>query len=111
MARIIDHPILGPIKTVEDVSIYVDGEKMTVHKGEMIAAALIANGKEIFRYTNDRNEPRGLYCGIGRCTDCVMIVNGVPNVRTCVTPVEEGMVIETQHGIGHWGQEVGDDRD
>ncbi len=111
MSRIIDHPILGPLKTVEEVTIFVDGEKMTARDGEMIAAALIANGKEIFRYTNDRHEPRGLYCGIGRCTDCVMIVNGVPNVRTCVTPVEEDMIIETQQGIGHWGQEVGNDRD
>jgi NADH dehydrogenase/NADH:ubiquinone oxidoreductase subunit G len=32
-----------------------------------------------------------------------MIVNGIPNVRTCVTPVEEGMVIETQYGKGKWG--------
>jgi len=111
MSRIIDHPILGPLKTVEEVSIYVDGKKMTARNGEMIAAALIANGKEIFRYTNDRHEPRGLYCGIGRCTDCVMIVDGIPNVRTCVTPVEEGMIIETQQGIGHWGQEADNDRD
>ena len=68
----------------------------------MIAAALIANGVEVFRYTQRHHHPRGIYCGIGRCTDCVMIVNGIPNVRTCVTPVEEGMVIETQHGVGNW---------
>ena len=70
----------------------------------MIAAALMAHGKKTFRYTNRRSEPRSLFCGIGRCTDCVMVVNGVPNVRTCVTPVEAGMIIETQQGIGHWGQ-------
>ena len=105
MSRIIDHPILGSLTTVEEVTLFVDGEKIAACEGEMIAAALIASGKEIFRYTNERHEPRSLYCGIGRCTDCVMIVNGVPNVRTCVTPVEEGMIIETQQGIGHWEQE------
>lgn len=110
MARIIDHPILGPLKTVKEITIFVDGKEMKARDGEMIAAALIANGKKIFRYTNDRHEPRGLYCGIGRCTDCVMIVNGIPNVRTCVTPVEDGMVIETQQGIGHWGQETNNDK-
>ena len=40
-----------------------------------------------------------IFCAIGRCTDCVMIVNGVPNVRTCVTPLEEGMQIQTQYGV------------
>ncbi|MFA6785534.1 MAG: (2Fe-2S)-binding protein, partial [Sphaerochaeta sp.] len=49
-------------------------------------------------------EPRGIYCGIGRCTDCVMKVNGIPNIRTCITPVEEGMVIESQIGVGTWGR-------
>lgn len=111
MSRIIDHPILGPLKNAEAVTIYVDGEKITARNGEMIAAALIANGKEIFRYTNNHHEPRSLYCGIGRCTDCVMIVDGIPNVRTCVTPVKEGMIIETQIGIGRWGQEGKNDRD
>ncbi len=103
--RISDHPILGPIKEVEQVEITVDGKKIKAIRGEMIAAALAANNIRIHRYTSKRHEPRGVYCGIGQCTDCVMVVNGVPNVRTCVTPVEEGMVIETQHGIGERGQQ------
>lgn len=109
MKRIIEHPILGTLEVVKEVNISVDGEEVRAREGEMIAAALLAYGKNVFRYTSKRHEPRGIYCGIGRCTDCVMIVNGVPNVRTCVTPVEEGMIIETQQGIGHWGQGVGND--
>ncbi len=65
----------------------------------MIAAALLAGGIRVHRYTTRRREPRGIYCGIGQCTDCVMVVNGVPNVRTCITQVEEGMVIQTQRGL------------
>ncbi len=84
------------------VDIIVDGQVMQARKGEMIAAALMANGKNTFRKTVKREEPRGIYCGIGRCTDCVMTVNGIPNVRTCVTEVEEGMVIQTQIGSGEW---------
>lgn len=103
MERIVEHPILGPLESGRSVTITVDGEPLQACEGEMIAAALTAAGKKVFRYTDKRHEPRGIYCGIGRCTDCVMIVNGVPNVRTCVTPVEAGMIIETQRGIGHWG--------
>ena len=105
MLRIIDHPVLGPLEDTEMVQIMVDGEPLLARKGEMIAAALIATGKKYFRKTVKVHEPRGIYCGIGRCTDCVMTVNGIPNVRTCVTPVEEGMVIETQMVYGDWKQE------
>lgn len=43
--------------------------------------------------------PRGIFCAIGRCTDCVMIVDGQPNVRTCVTPLHAGMKVQTQYGV------------
>jgi predicted molibdopterin-dependent oxidoreductase YjgC len=105
MSRIIEHPVLGPLPEVEMVRITVDGEPVMARKGEMIAAALLATGKKYFRKTVKVHEPRGIYCGIGRCSDCIMTVNGIPNVRTCVTPVEEGMVIETQTGYGAWKQE------
>lgn len=104
--RILEHPILGPLKEAKTVTIIVDGEKIKAQEGEMIAAALIATGKQYFRKTIKTHEPREIYCGIGRCTDCVMTVNGIPNVRTCITQVEEGMVIETQIGYGKWKKEA-----
>lgn len=102
MNRIKRHPILGDSPTVGDVTIYVDGKPMTAHEGDMIAAALLANGVSTFRYTAHKHKPRGLFCGIGRCTDCVMVVDGIPNVRTCITPVRDGMQITTQQGAGEW---------
>lgn len=98
--RVNDHIILGKDTREKTVLINFDGKNIKAKKGEMIAAALIANGIKIHRYTVKRKEPRGVFCGIGQCTDCVMIVNSKPNVRTCITPVEEGMVIKTQHGVG-----------
>lgn len=98
--RVTEHIILGHDEINETVEIVVDGRKLKAKKGEKILAALLANGIIVNRYTVNRNEPRGLFCGIGQCTDCAMIVNGKPNVRTCVTPVKEGMIIETQHGLG-----------
>ena len=97
--RVDNHIILGKDERNEMVNIKVDGKTIQAKKGEMIIAALTANGIRINRYTVKNNQPRGIFCGIGQCTDCVMVVNGIPNVRTCVTPVKEGMVIETQHGV------------
>ncbi len=103
--RIMDHPILGAQDEVPVVEITVDGRSVQAREGEMIAAALMAAGIRIFHYSTHRKEPRGVFCAVGRCTDCVMIVDGVPNVRTCVTPVRAGMVVSTQQGLGHWGDE------
>ena len=77
-----------------------DGKKMTGHEGEPIAAALKAAGVMIHRYTTIRKEPRGVSCAIGRCTDCVMVVDGTPNVRTCVTALKAGMKVSVQRGTG-----------
>ena len=101
--RVTEHPVLGKEAEGKIVDIYVDGKKIKAKEGEMIAAALIANGIRINRYTVKRKEPRGIFCGIGQCTDCVMKVNGRLNVRTCITPVEAEMEIETQQGVGKRG--------
>jgi predicted molibdopterin-dependent oxidoreductase YjgC len=103
MGRITNHPILDKLEKGNEVKITVDGMELYVNEGEMLAAALIANDIKVFRYTKHQHEPRGIYCGIGRCTDCVMTVDGIPNIRTCITPVKAGMSVETQLGVGIWG--------
>jgi predicted molibdopterin-dependent oxidoreductase YjgC len=106
--RVEHHPILGELEKGTVVEIEVDGEPVPAIEGEPVAAALIAAGKSVFRYTQKRGEPRGVFCAIGRCTDCMMVVDGVLNVRTCVTPVRAGMKVETQHGLGQTGGRRGD---
>jgi predicted molibdopterin-dependent oxidoreductase YjgC len=105
--RVREHPVLDSLPERTVVQIIVDGRPLSAIEGEPILATLAAHGIRQCRTTTHRSEPRWFYCGIGRCTDCVMIVNGIPNVRTCVTPVEDGMRIETQQGAGHW--RMGDD--
>ena len=100
--RVLDHPILGPQSPGKMLNITVDGQKIKAREGEMIIAALLNAGIRINRFTSKYKEPRGIFCGIGQCTDCIMTVNGIPNVRTCVNPVKEEMVIETQYGRGEW---------
>ncbi len=101
--RVIKHPILSEDAPC-DVSIFVDGKEIPAKAGEPIAAALLASDIHIFRQTAKKGYPRGIFCGIGRCTDCVMTVDGQPNVRTCVTPVRAGMKVETQIGLGRWAE-------
>ena len=98
--RVEDHVILGKQEEAKMVTITVDGKEIEAREGENILACLLAAGIIVNRYTTKRNEPRGLFCGIGQCTDCAMVVDGKPNVRTCITPVKAGMVIETQKGGG-----------
>ena len=101
--RIVHHPILGNFRPPgKAVTIVYNGKKIAAYEGEMIATALMAAGVKTFRYTVKKREPRGIFCAIGRCTDCVMEVNGRLNVRTCMTLVEDGMKINTQHGLGVW---------
>ena len=99
MGRIKEHPILGEAPEKKKVTFRFDGKTMEGYEGEPIAAALKAEGVMVHRYTKKRHEPRGIFCAIGRCTDCVMIVDGKPNVRTCITPLKEGMTVQTQYGV------------
>lgn len=93
--RVTRHPILEfPVRKM--VTIIVNGEKINCYEGEPIAAALLASGIKVFRRSPRLHEPRGVFCAIGRCNDCIMKVDGVPGIRTCVTPVREGMIIESQ---------------
>ena len=91
--RVEKHPVLGDREVGKLVFISVDGKEIQAVEGEPIAAALLAQGMKVFRKTPRFGEPRGIFCGIGRCTDCIMTVDGIPNVRTCVTPVKAGMII------------------
>lgn len=97
--RIAEHPILGVQEKGRVVRFIFDGKELEGYEGEPIAAALKAADVTVHRYTQKEHKPRGIFCAIGRCTDCVMIVDGVPNVRTCITPLTEGMVVQTQYGV------------
>ncbi|MBQ7534453.1 MAG: (2Fe-2S)-binding protein [Stomatobaculum sp.] len=102
--RVIHHPVLDDLDISRTVTIYCDGQPIEALEGEPIAAALINAGITSFRYTQRNHEKRGIFCAIGRCTDCMMIVDGIPNTRTCVTPVRDGMQVCTQYGLGPAGK-------
>lgn len=97
--RISEHPILEKYEKGKLVTFYFDDKPIEGYEGEPIAMALRAKGLMVHRYTSKEHKPRGVFCAIGRCTDCVMVVDGKPNVRTCVTPLKEGMRVQTQFGV------------
>lgn len=97
--RITNHPVLGVTEKGKMVTFTLDGRSVQGYENEPIAAALRSIGILTHRHTTKNNEPRGIFCAIGRCTDCAMVVDGKPNTRTCVTPLKEGMKVETQYGV------------
>ncbi len=97
--RLEKHPVLE-FNRKKKVTINYEGENIVAFEGEPIAAALHAAGiadlSDSFKFAR----PRGLFCAIGKCASCIMEVDGVPNVRTCIEPVREGMVIRKQSAEG-----------
>jgi sarcosine oxidase subunit alpha len=72
-----------------------DGKKITAKKGQTIAEALLSHGVRVFRRTMNHS-PRGVYCNMGICYECRMIVNDMPNVRICMTAATPGCRVVTQ---------------
>jgi D-hydroxyproline dehydrogenase subunit gamma len=80
------------------LSLTLDGRTVNAYEGETVAAVLLAEGHIATRTTRS-GSPRGVYCGMGVCFDCLVVVDGVPNTRACVTWVREGMDVARQDGL------------
>ncbi|MER7251852.1 2Fe-2S iron-sulfur cluster-binding protein [Kribbella sp. NPDC000426] len=80
------------------VDVTVDGHPVTAHAGQTVAAVLLANGRDTWRTTRVHNRPRGTFCGIGACQDCLVTVNGLADVRACQRTIATGDAITTQTG-------------
>ena len=83
-----DRIILG-----EPITLLVNGRPVQAFGGQTIAAALLAAGHQTLRFTRRAGKPRGLFCAMGICYDCVVTVNGETGVRACMRRVEEGMQV------------------
>lgn len=83
------------------VSFSFNGRTVHGHAGESIAAALLRAGITGTRRTASRDQPRGYYCGMGVCWECVIEVVGMGTVRSCMQPVAEGLVARTAITHGH----------
>ncbi|PSK96648.1 2Fe-2S iron-sulfur cluster protein [Haloactinopolyspora alba] len=78
-----------------------DGRAVPFEPGQTVGAALIADGVRSWRTTRGRARPRGIFCGIGVCFDCLVTVDGAPNRRACLVPATTDLPVRSQEGTGH----------
>jgi len=97
--RINEHPVLN-FERGEKITFFFDGREVEAYPTETIAAALHAAGIRRLGESPELNRPRGLFCAIGNCSSCFMVVDGEPNMRVCVIYVKQGMRVEEQKGKG-----------
>jgi len=91
----------GDVRRGPQITIFLNDRPVTAYLGESVAAALIAEGQVAFRRTARRGDLRGLFCGMGVCYDCLVVIDGQPGRRACVTDVRDGMRVGLQEG---WGE-------
>jgi len=87
--------LTGVARSVAPVTISFDGEAITALPGESVAAALSAAGILAYRRTAS-GAPRGLFCGMGACFDCIVTIDGKANQRACLAKVAQGLRIESR---------------
>ncbi|SMF77076.1 2Fe-2S iron-sulfur cluster binding domain-containing protein [Tistlia consotensis] len=75
-----------------------DGREMTGRAGDSLAAALLANGVLQFRESAVSRQPRGPFCLMGVCFECLVEIDGVANWQACMVPLAEGMTVRSQRG-------------
>ena len=75
-----------------------DDQTITAISGQSIGAALLAANQRSLRKTRFSNNDRGLFCGIGVCFDCLVVVDGVSNQRACLIEAKPGMKVQRQVG-------------
>jgi hypothetical protein len=78
-----------------------DGTEIPFVPGQSVGAALMAAGIRSWRSTRIAARPRGLFCGIGICFDCLVVADDRPNQRACLLPARPGLQVRTQEGTGH----------
>lgn len=80
------------------VVVTIDGKAVQCRAGDSVAAALLAAGFSECRDTAVKEVPRGPFCLMGICYDCLVMIDDQPNQQGCMIPVRSGMKIERQQG-------------
>src|SRR5215469_17485601 len=80
------------------VTVSVEGRPVALPAGASAAAAVLLAGLPAIRETGVTGAPRGPYCLMGICFDCLAEIDGIPNRQSCMVTVAPGMAIRRQHG-------------
>ena len=96
MTRLPAHPAQR-IDRARPVSFTFAGRAYTGLTGDTVASALYAAGVRVFSRSFKYHRPRGLLCCRGHCPNCLVNLDGIPNVRACTEPLREGQQVIAQH--------------
>jgi predicted molibdopterin-dependent oxidoreductase YjgC len=77
-----------------------DGTPLRARRGMTIGGALLANGVTSWRLTRSASRPRGIFCAIGVCFDCLVDVGDRRAVRACLIQVGDGDEVRTSGSVG-----------
>jgi hypothetical protein len=84
------------------------GTTIPAEPGQSVGAALVAAGVLDWRTTRKGSRPRGLFCGIGICFDCLISIDGTPGQRACLIPAGDGMNLDDDHERRGYGSNAED---
>jgi hypothetical protein len=79
------------------LTVRFQGEELSGLQGQTLAGVILGSGRLDWRRTSREGRPRGLFCGIGVCFDCLVVVNGQRDVRACQRRARDGDTVEIQH--------------
>jgi len=96
-ARICRHPVL-PVPDGRWVRFTFNGRDMMGSEGEMVSSAVFAGGERIFGHHHKDGGAQGLFCANGQCSQCTLIIDGIP-LKSCIVPLAEGMEVRTVEGL------------
>jgi D-hydroxyproline dehydrogenase subunit gamma len=91
------------------VRISFEGQSLDAREGDSVAAALMAAGESVFRTTPVSSSPRGPYCLMGVCFECLVAIDGRPNMQACMTQVRDGMQVARQRGARSVSEDMSGD--
>lgn len=78
------------------VPVTCDGVMLDLPLGANLAAALLATGIDVFRHTPVSGAPRGPFCMMGACFDCLVEIDGVVR-QACIVDVSDGLIVRKPH--------------
>lgn len=86
---------IGTVDRGREIRLTVDGRQIPAFEGESVHAALAAAGIRRLGLSRRTGRARGTFCGMGICYECRVTIDGIPDRRACMTPVRDGMTVDT----------------
>jgi sarcosine oxidase subunit alpha len=84
-----------------------EGRRVSAYQGDTVGSAVTAVGIDILSRSFKYHRPRGMLCAAGNCPNCLMTVDGIPNVRSCTMQVQPGMKVKRQNAWPSVDHDIG----